>query len=66
MKVDKHKLALAMARRCMNSSDLSEVSKLPRATVNNAIVGRSIRPATLGKIAQALECDPEDIIQREK
>ena len=66
MKADRKKLELAMARACMNSADLPKVAQLPRPTVNNAIVGKSVRPATLGRIARALNCDPVDIIKEEE
>jgi len=65
MKVNRAKLELAMARACMETRDLPEAAKLPRPTVNNAIAGRGIRPATLGKIAKALGVDPADIIEME-
>lgn len=63
MKVDRRKLELAMARSCMESRDLPGAAGLPRPTVQNAIVGKSVRPATLGRIAKALGVDPEDIIE---
>ena len=52
-----------MARACMNSADLPAAANLPRPTVNNAIVGKSVRPKTVGRIAQALNCDPADILE---
>lgn len=63
MKVVRQKLELAMARACMNSADLPAASGLPRPTVQNAIVGKSIRPATLGRIARALGVDPAELIE---
>ena len=63
MKANRKKLELAMARACMNSADLPAATQLPRPTVNNAIVGKSVRPATLGKIARALGVDVTDIIE---
>lgn len=66
MKIDKRKLVLAMARLCMDSADLETKTNLPRPTLNNAISGRGIRPSTLGKIAQALEVDPADLIEEVK
>lgn len=62
MKVDRKKLELAMARACMESRNLPVAAGLPQATVQNAIVGKSVRPATLGRIAKALGVDPADII----
>ena len=65
MKADRRKLELAMARACMESADLPAAAGLPRPTVQNAIVGKSVRPATLGRIATALGVDPADIIKEE-
>ena len=64
MKVDRKKLELAMARACMESRDLPTVAGIPRPTVQNAIVGKSVRPATVGRIARALGVDVVDIIER--
>ena len=65
MKVNRQKLWLAMARACMDSAELASAAKMPRPSLNNAIVGKSIRPATLGKIAKALGVDPAEIIEME-
>ena len=65
MKVNRKKLEMAMARACMNSAALPAVTGLPRPTVNNAIVGKGVRPATLGRIAKALGVDPEEIVEAE-
>lgn len=65
MKIDRNKLKLAMCRACMNSSDAADAAQIPRATFNNAITGKSIRPATMGKIARALNVDVEDLLLKE-
>ena len=65
MKTDKGKLTLAMARACMNPQDLAKTAELPPQTVNGVIRGRSVRHATLGKVARALKVDPADIIKKE-
>lgn len=65
MKVNRAKLELAMARACVRSNDLPGKADLPRPTVQNAIVGRSVRPVTVGKIAKALGVDPSEIIEME-
>ena len=65
MKVDRKKLELAMARACMNSADLPAAAGLPRPTVQNAIVGKGIRPGTLGRIARALGVDPAELLKEE-
>jgi DNA-binding Xre family transcriptional regulator len=66
MKTDKGKLTLAMARACMNPQDLAKAAELPPQTVNGVIRGKSVRPATLGKVAKALGVDPADIIAKEE
>lgn len=63
MKADRKKLELAMARACMESRDLPAAAGLPRPTVQNAITGKSVRPATLGRIAKALGVDPAALIE---
>lgn len=65
MLVDRKKLELAMARACMNSADLPAAAGLPRSTVQNAIVGKSVRPGTLGRIAKALGVDPAELLKEE-
>lgn len=65
MKANRAKLELAMARACMDSRELAEAAQLPRPTLNNAIVGKSVRPSTLGRIAKALGVDPLEIIEKE-
>lgn len=66
MKVDKTKLRLAMARACMNTEDLIAAAEMPRATVNNIIVGKNVRPGTLGRVARALGVDITEILEEEK
>lgn len=65
MTVDRKRLKLAMARACMNSADLPVAAGLPRPTVNNVIAGKSVRPATLGRIAKALNVDPETLLKED-
>lgn len=65
MKVNRKKLELAMARACMTSAKLPAAAGLPRPTVQNAVTGRSVRPATVGKIAKALQVDVTEIIEME-
>lgn len=65
MTADKAKLTLAMARACMNPQDLAKAAEMPPQTVNGVIRGRSVRPATLGRVARALQVDAADIIREE-
>ena len=63
MKINKAKLNLAMARACMNAEDLRNKTKISMPTIYNAISGKSVRPATLGKIAKALDIDVAEILE---
>lgn len=65
MKVNKQKLQIAMANSCVTTAELQHTTDLPRPTLNNAIVGRSVRPATIGKIAKALNVSVEKLIDME-
>lgn len=65
LKADIKKLKLCMANKCMNTEDLCKATKMPRPTVNNVISGRSVRPATIGRIAKALGVDVKDILSEE-
>ena len=64
MKADRRKLEMAMARACITPNKLAQMAEMPRPTLNNAIAGKSVRPATLGRIARALNCDPADLIEQ--
>lgn len=63
MKIDKPKLLLAMARACMNPQDLAKAAEMPPQTVNGVIRGRSVRPATIGRVARVLGVDPAELIE---
>lgn len=65
MKADTSKLRLAMARSCMNPQDLAKAAEMPPQTVNGVLRGRSVRPATLGRIARALGVDVVEIMKEE-
>lgn len=62
MKINKKKLEIAMANVCMNTADLQKAAEMPMPTLAGAISGKSIRPATAGKIAKALKCNVTEII----
>lgn len=63
MKADRRKLELAMAVACMNTEDLKKASGMPRATINNVISGRNVRPGTIGRVAKALAVCVTEIIE---
>ncbi len=66
MKANKKALLLAMARACVGRKEISEKAGMPEMTVKNVLDGRSVRPATLGKVARALGVDPLEIMQQEE
>jgi predicted transcriptional regulator len=65
MKANREKLCLAMARACMNPQDIAKTAEMPLQTVNGALRERSVRPATLGRIAKALCVDVTEIVKEE-
>lgn len=62
MRADRKKIELAMARMCMNPGDLVKAAKMPAPTVKNVICGRGARPATIGRVAVALNVDVAEIL----
>lgn len=66
MKANKKALQLAMARACVGRKEISEKAGMPEMTVKNVLDGRSVRPATLGKVARALGVDPLEIMEQEE
>ncbi|MDI3536520.1 MAG: hypothetical protein PWR12_704 [Eubacteriaceae bacterium] len=66
MKIDNHKLDMAMARSRTDVQTLCESSGLSRSAlslIRNK--KRDPRPATIGKIAKALDVDVTEIIEKE-
>lgn len=66
MKADKKQLELAMARACLTPEELARVANMPRPTINNVIMGRNVRPATLGRVSKALACDVTELLEVEQ
>ena len=65
MKLDRLKLQLAMANACITISELSEQSKVSRPALTRFSTGKTNpKPATIGKIAKALNVKVEDLIER--
>lgn len=63
MRIDLRKFDLMLARRCQTISDLRSVTS--SQTLTRIRRGSNIKPATLGKIAQTLDCDPADIMEED-
>ena len=66
MKINKKALSLAMARACLNRRELAEKAGVSEPTLQGVITRRSVRPATLGKVARALGVDPLEIMEQEE
>lgn len=66
MKANKKALQLAMARACMGRKELAREAEMPEATVQNVLNRRSVKPATLGRVARALGVDPLEIMEQEE
>lgn len=65
MKISKRKMELSMARAKMNLYDLSEKSNVSIHTIGTVLARRSCKPATAGRIAEALGIDVTEILEDE-
>lgn len=64
MKIRNEKLELAMANACMNYKELSEATEMTQESLSKIRTGRqNPRPATVGKIAKALNVKVEDLVE---
>ena len=63
MKLDVKKVLLRMAYLNLNQQRLAERAGVSRQTISSVMNGRNCRPELLGKIAKALEVNPEEIIE---
>lgn len=63
MKINVNKLFVAMARKGINFSELSSISKVSRPTLSYIKNGKTCRPDVVSKIAAALGVDVTEIIE---
>lgn len=63
MKIDTNKLDLTLARRGMNPCSLRKV--VSSQTLLRLRKGADAKPATIGRIARALDVDVTEIIKQE-
>lgn len=64
MKLNIDKFNLEMANACISINDLAEKADVSRISIGRFISGKTEpRPATVGKIAKALGCKVEDLIE---
>lgn len=65
MKISKSKLNIALALKQWNQRDLRDNAIVSAQTILNLNKGKSVMPATVGKIAAALGVDVTEIIEDE-
>lgn len=64
MKIDGRKLDLIMAAQCLTSEKLSTVTGVSQVSISRFRRGiQQPRPATIGKIAKALNVEIQDLIE---
>ena len=62
MIIDKKKLEVAMATACMNAHDLCKEAGMKYQLFYRVASGNNCKPATVGKIAKALNTPVENLI----
>lgn len=65
LKISARKLNIALARKCWNQRTLRDMGTVSAQTLLNINKGKSVMPATAGKIAVALGVDVAEIIEQE-
>jgi hypothetical protein len=63
MRIDKSKLLIAMANKCMNPLNLCDMAEISYQTYQR-ILRHNAKPATIGKIAKALNVDVAVLIEK--
>ena len=62
MTLDREKVMLRMAKLEINQTQLAERAGVSRQTMSQIMNGRKCRPDLLGRVAKALNAEPEEII----
>ena len=63
MEINTKKLKIAMARKCMNTSDLAAAIGCTSTSIRQILRGdRGVQMKKLGLISKALEVDPAELI----
>lgn len=63
MKINSTKLDVAMANACITTNELSNKANLNYSTLTRIKSGSHANPATIGKIAKALNVKVEELIE---
>jgi transcriptional regulator with XRE-family HTH domain len=66
MKADKQRFARALAENTMTLRALRETTGFSAATLTEVSQGRSVRPATLGRVAAALGVPIDQLVKDEE
>lgn len=65
MRINKQKLEVAMAKKCLNTFDLCKTAEMKYQMFRRIFNGGNCKPATVGRIAAALGVDVTKIIETE-
>ncbi len=65
MKLDKNKIDLLMAKQQMSTNELAKKYGVSRNRIQIIFNSANVTPRTVGKLAAALEAEPEEIIVME-
>ena len=63
VKINGNSFQKTLEVRCFTNETLAKVAGVSPTTVQKARNGGEIRPTTLGKLAKALKCKPETLVQ---
>lgn len=63
LQISQNKVQVRMAKKCMNPYDLCRSAGISYASYRRIMKEGGCKIATLGKIAQALECEVTEIIE---
>lgn len=64
MIANKKKLEIAMANACINPYGLCKSADVRYQTYQRIITGKNAKPATIGKIAKALNVPVESLVEQ--
>ncbi len=63
MRIDEKKLFIQLAKESWDLSKLADALGVCPQTIQAIKKRKSPRPTTIGKIAKALDCEPEELLE---
>ncbi len=63
LKVDCQKLALKLASSTRSEKELLNAAGISSAALRQIKSGKCSKPATVGRIAKVLQCDPSELVE---